>query len=174
MYASSLLQCDRCTRGFLCNAAAQTPTACAKKNVCNPSFTANEVCLHGYKEVIGSHVYNYFNCGESVEGIAQISASQGVKCYAGFICPKNSISATEIPCPRSRVNLNEGGGAYTSCGDVSLGYYTNIGSNKELKCPTGNYCRGGVIHTCPRQYYAALDLSSHKDNCVICPPGKLC
>ncbi len=67
--SSSLLQCDRCKKGFLCNTVGQSPLECPKKNVCNPSFTTNEVCLPGYKEVIGRHVYNYFNCDESVAGI---------------------------------------------------------------------------------------------------------
>jgi hypothetical protein len=101
-------------------------------------------------------------------------------CAAGFYCPTGSTSSTEMPCGGSDVYCPEGSSAPTP---VEPGHYTVDGSyeadgwsnrtrTRQLLCPQGHYCVGGVRYGCPAGTYSTAFGATACD--AVCPAGHFC
>jgi hypothetical protein len=108
-------------------------------------------------------------------------------CAPGFYCSGASTSATAEPCGGEGVYCPRGSGAprtprpgfFTAAEDGSADADSVLSRSRELPCPAGSYCVGGVRAPCPAGRFGAaprLNASSCSGACeqgFYCPAGSV-
>ena len=106
-------------------------------------------------------------------------------CAAGYYCPIGSTSNTQFPCGGDDVYCPEGSSEPIP---VSSGYYTiegaytedgwaNLTRTKQVECPQGHFCVGGVRFGCPPgTFNSGFGQTTCDESCpegYYCPLGSI-
>ncbi|CAM9131044.1 unnamed protein product, partial [Ectocarpus fasciculatus] len=157
---TNISDCMTCTAGHYCpNASTVAPMECPIGYYC-PIGTVyyNLICDEGYYCPAGSATQT--KCSEGTyqpeigEGVC-LSCPEGhyctygtatpLLCPPGFICPLNTGSAHQFPCPMGTYNNNSGAFLNSSCQSCLPGQHcaTNGLSWPTGPCAAGYFCGGG-------------------------------
>ena len=118
-------------------------------------------------------------CPRGRYGVAlrETNANCTGECRAGYFCPLASTSPTARVCGHAGVYCGPGA---TDPRTVTPGYYTDPSvpaavRSRELPCPAGFYCRGGVKFPCLPGRFGADSTNYSNDRCQgPCQSGYFC
>jgi hypothetical protein len=143
---------------------------CSGYRSCEPGF----YCVDGKK----------FLCPEGTYGdaISLNSSRCSGPCPPGFFCPSGTVHSYSHMCGDASVFCPE---SSSSPHNVSLGYYTvdAVGSDepaaattrvRQVVCPRGHYCEGGIKYLCPGGTYGSAEGQSSSICSGVCPEGWYC
>ena len=189
--AASLLSCQTCPAGSLCDAGSSNPTACPAGSFCprgvgstgvsacpagtfsnaagasSPSVCstcpAGAWCAPGADEATACAVGTY----NPTAGASSISAC--LPCLAGFECSTPGLSAPSAVCPAGHYcPIGTATGIVCPGGTMSVttGLTTERGCTA---CSAGVFCDGVTTTTCPAGHYCPVGTAVDQE--IPCPAG---
>jgi hypothetical protein len=152
---------DPCPAGYYCPSKISYPLDC-------PAGT--------YSPSSGQSVLT--DCISTPKGFYSIAAQTAPNgmCSAGYFCPLESSSPTEVPCPARYYRPELGAGQASDCSLCVAGGYCPSASIYPTICPKGSFCVGGIsaADPCLPGSYGNSTALKESDECETCTGGSYC